>query len=916
MTGALHLGHALTIAIEDAYVRAGKIRGERTTYIPGLDHAGIATQVVVEKMLAAKEGLSRHQLGREAFVARVHQWKTEVGDGRIREQMGMLGPDLDWDAEYFTLDPARSAAVNAAFVTLARQNLIYRDDSRLVNWCPTLRSAISDIEVDHVSVPPDSVHTLPSGASVPVGRLYSISYALAQGGDRDSLTVQTTRPETLLGDVALAVHPDDPRYARYIGSHVLHPLTRALLPVIGDSLAVQPEFGTGVLKISPGCDFTDAEVASRHNLPTISIVNEAGELALDALPDLDPDLRSALDGLDRFQARAAILDPLAAVGAYTGYVPSEQSLALCSRTGDVLEPVLRPQWFLSVRTMAQAAADAVASSTITLAPDSAIPTWMDWMANMNDWCLSRQLWWGHRIPAWRPDSDLEPADPSAWIFAASRKEAAALSGLPPETLVQDDDVLDTWFSSALLPLSVAGWPASPPDPRVYPLSLMETGSDILVFWVAKMVMLCTHLAPDNVPPFPHIDLHQMVRDKSGRKMSKSLGNVIDPADLIHGASLASLQDRVSAGNLDPSEQARSQKDLAASFPNGFAASGADALRFTLLDLTKQAHFINLDPAAVGTARRLCNKIWNGTRFVAQHVNDEARYTDCVALPQELEEDAMDTWILGKLDSALASFDDAVSPPFAMHRATHAVSSFFVDAFCDVYIEHIKTLSSLPPHKVALLQYAVSTFLIRAHPFLPHLTDELLTLFVDPSLPRPFPYSIPVTPRASANAPGSTTDVDAYVLPLLNNVRSLRAQFRPEKGKGQYIVTHAPSGLDADAVNLGHQLISHLSKAESVRLDSDLSSPTPSEGTRLGSVEFAVEGSMVTVTLFGPQAVQKSQASVEETQARIAKLTRERAKLVDAQSRPEYADRVPSHIQERHSSKIQELESKITLLQSS
>ncbi|KNC46401.1 valyl-tRNA synthetase [Thecamonas trahens ATCC 50062] len=943
VTGALHLGHALTVAVEDAAVRAARARGEETLWIPGLDHAGIATQVVVESKIQRERGISRHELGRDAFVREVHAWKEATGDGRIRDQLRMLGGGLDWAHEYFTMDPARSQAVDTAFMQLAADGLIYRD-LRLVNWCPTLRSAISDVEVDHVDVAPDSTIALPDGRRVPSGRLYTIRYAVANSPSGETVAVQTTRPETVLVDTALAVHPDDPRHARLAGKSVKHPLTGALLPVVADATAVDPEFGTGVVKISPGVDFNDYATGVRHGQAPLTLFDDVGHVALSELvahlgdTPLPAEL-AELEGVDRYEARARIIELLEASGAYGGHEPYAQSLAVCSRTGDVLEPLLRPQWFLRTRELAEAARKAVETGALTIAPASFEATWDEWMHQLNDWCLSRQLWWGHRVPAWRApgSSGLHTSD---WVFAADEAAAsvAAAEVWGSGDVVRDDDVLDTWFSSALLPMSALGWPHADPRRAGYPLTLMETGSDILVFWVARMVMLCTHLAPGGELPFKHIDLHQMVRDKSGRKMSKSLGNVLDPADLIQGASLDKLLAALEGGNLPAGERARASSDLKAAFPDGFPAFGTDALRYALLEMTKQSHFINLDPSLVLSARKFCNKIWNGLRYVLLATEDEG------AVPQYVQQLAsgadgraelrltpdtaaaltpMDAWILSKLDVMAAEVQAAAQPPLALHKAARAVSGFFVDAFCDIYVEHTKV--SKGGVEGAVLAHCALSFLTAAHPLLPFLTDELVSHAVGlcdelpasvdtrvAPLPEAFAVSPSDVPRQLANAAAA---IDGYVLPLLEQVRSLRASWTPPRGAAVYVVSEASKVVaDAQARSQVHALVARLAKAQDV-------TDTPRDGyVEHGAIEFGVGPHAIRVALtaepglaLGQAARTLSKSQRAELGARSAKLEAQIAKLEKIMAGEHYATRVPAAVQAGNATKLDELRTKLESL---
>ena len=753
ITGVLHIGHALTVAVQDALVRWRRMAGDDVLFVPGLDHAGIATQSVVERQLAAAGAPGRRELGREAFVARVGEWAAACG-GRIRGQLRRLGGAFDWPAEAYTLDAPRSAAVTAAFVELHRRGLLKRQ-ARLVNWCPALRTAISDIEVDVRQVTRPEVLRLPGGGSVEVGVLTTFAYPLegapagadgaAEGAHGSThVWVGTTRLETMLGDVAVAVHPDDARLAHLIGRSVRHPLTGRTLPIIGDATLVDPAVGTGAVKVTPAHDANDYACAQRHGLAVVPLLDDGGCLIAGGPPEVP----ARFGGMPRFTARTQVAAELRAAGLFVTTAPHAMALALCSRSGDILEPMLKPQWFVDCTAAAAASATAVRDGSLPILPAAYRREWYAWLDNIQPWCVSRQLWWGHRIPAWRIEV---PGGGSSgggeeWVVAADEAAAAAEAaarypGVPAHELrlVRDPDVLDTWFSSALFPMSALGWPTAP-LPRHYPLSVMETGADILFFWVARMSMLCTALAPppSGRQPFAQVMLHPVVRDRTGRKMSKSLGNVIDPLHVMDGVSLDTLLAELATGNLPPGEVKKAGAQLTKDYPTGIAACGADALRLALA-LYMRGHggraagamsaSIHLDVTRIHAARLFCNKLWNAARFVLGAVGD-ARPLPRLGVHADGSRRALrlpDAWLLHRCDAAA----DAVSEALAerdIGAAAAAAHDFVLRDLCDTYIEWVKFRLAAGGAEGetagVMLATALATGLRLLHPFMPFVTEEL------------------------------------------------------------------------------------------------------------------------------------------------------------------------------------------------
>ncbi|GIH11340.1 valine--tRNA ligase [Rhizocola hellebori] len=627
VTGSLHVGHALDHTIQDALVRRKRMQGFETLWLPGMDHAGIATQNVVERKLAA-EGLSRHDLGREAFVERVWQWKAESG-GAILGQMRRLGDSVDWSRERFTMDEGLSVAVQTIFKRLYDDGLIYRAE-RIINWCPRCLTALSDIEVEH---------------SDDEGELVSIRYS-------DEIVVATTRAETMLGDTAVAVHPDDERYKHLVGTEIELPLTGRRIPVVADE-HVDPMFGTGCVKVTPAHDPNDFEIGQRHNLPSIAIMDERAVITA----------HGPFQGLDRYEARPAIVAALRAQGLIVAEKrPYLHAVGHCSRCKTTVEPRLSLQWFVKTGPLAKAAGDAVRDGRVRIEPESLAPRYFAWVDNMHDWCISRQLWWGHRIPVWYgPNGEVE-------CFLDS--------GQAPQGWVQDEDVLDTWFSSALWPFSTLGWPDPHEDLlKFYPTSVLVTGYDILFFWVARMMMFGLY-AMNGKPPFEVVALHGMVRDQFGKKMSKSFGNVVDPLDWI-------------------------------------GRFGADATRFTLAKGANPGADVPVSEEWCQGSRNFCNKLWNATRFAllnGAHVDGP--------LPGELS--TVDKWILSRLQHTIAEVDEQFEA-FELAKVCDTLFHFAWDDVCDWYIELSKTA---PNPRV--LGYVLDQLLRLLHPIIPFVTDELWT----------------------------------------------------------------------------------------------------------------------------------------------------------------------------------------------
>ena len=688
VTGTLHMGHAFQHSLVDALVRFKRMDGCNTLWQMGTDHAGIATQLLVTEQLAA-EGQSPQDLGREAFIKKVWEWK-ETSGGAISWQLRRLGASLHWQTERFTLDPGLSAAVLEVFVRLHDEGLIYKG-KRLVNWDPSLKSSLSDLEVE---------------ATEEEGQLWHFRYPLADE-PAASLTVATTRPETLLGDTALAVHPEDERYRHLVGRAALLPLAERRIPIIADSY-VDRDFGTGCVKITPAHDFNDYAVGQRHQLPMVNVLTEDGRIS-DAAP-------AQYRGLDRFEARKQVVADMQALGLLAKVEPHRLAVPRAERSGVVVEPYLSDQWYVRVAALAAPAVKAVQAGKIAFIPKQAENIYFAWMREIEDWCISRQQWWGHRIPAWYdPDGKAHVARSEA----EARQKHKLAADLP---LQQDPDVLDTWFSSALWTFSTLGWPEKTEALKTFhPTSVLVTGHDIISFWVSRMIMMTLKFCGE--PPFRKVYIHGLVTDADGQKMSKSKGNGLDPMDIIDGISADALVEKRTGSLMQPRMAGRIEKATRKEYPEGIMAYGADSLRFTFCALSGSARKVRFDLKRVEGYRNFCNKLWNAAAFVQGHLQGES-------LQGEREPSLADRWILSELQGAIRRVREAMDT-WRFDLAAKAIYEFVWSEFCDWYLELAKALLKSPEASEAekraarhTLATALEASLRLAHPFMPFITEEL------------------------------------------------------------------------------------------------------------------------------------------------------------------------------------------------
>ena len=779
VTGTLHMGHAFQDTIMDIIIRYKRMNGKNTLWQVGTDHAGIATQMVVERQLE-KSGTSRQELGRESFEKEVWKWKEESGS-TITKQMKRLGASTDWTKEKFTMDENLVRGVTKVFIQLYEEGLIYRG-KRLINWDPVLQTALSDLEV---------------ATTEEKGSLWHMKYPIS--GSENHIVVATTRPETMLGDTAVAVHPDDKRYKDLIGKEVILPLTDRKIPIIADEY-VDQEFGTGCVKITPAHDFNDFEIGKRHDLEIISILDQSAKINQSAPAEYQ--------GLDRFEARKKIVDDLEKNGLLQEIEDYTLTIPRGDRSGAILEPLITNQWFLKMEPLAQPAIEAVKNGEIKFIPENWSKTYFEWLENIQDWCISRQLWWGHRIPAWYDNEG------NVYVGESENEIRKQHNIENSIALIQDDDVLDTWFSSALWPFSSLGWPDETYDLKTfYPTNVLVTGFDIIFFWVARMVMMGLKFI--NEIPFKEIYIHGLIKDKNGQKMSKSKGNILDPIDLIDGISLDELLDKRVQGLMQPEMEKRIINDTKKEFPNGIPDFGTDALRFNFAIQASTGRDIRLDLKRVEGYRNFCNKIWNASRFIKMNTNDfELLET------QDTDGHPVDQWIQSKFAETIDEVERQLSQ-YRFDLAATAMYEFVWNDFCDWYIELSKALINEPEIKRSQKDYTknnlikmLDAILRMLHPTIPFITEEVWQSLSEENKNRSimkadFPSSEnwKADPAIAANT--------EWLKSFVSSVRQIRSEMNISPKQSIKIIVDDASNSDIERLKLFESFISNMGSVESI-----------------------------------------------------------------------------------------------------
>ncbi|MGD8742345.1 MAG: valine--tRNA ligase [Granulosicoccaceae bacterium] len=888
VTGSLHMGHAFQDTIMDALTRYHRMRGDNTLWQAGTDHAGIATQMVVERRLAA-QGKTRHDLGREEFIRQVWDWKAESG-GTITRQLRRMGASLDWSRERFTMDDGLSEAVREVFVRLHEEGLIYRG-KRLVNWDPVLHTAVSDLEV--ISQEEN-------------GHLWHMRYPLVDGSGH--VIVATTRPETMLGDAAVAVHPDDERYKHLIGQRVQLPLTQRTIPIIADDY-VDPEFGSGCVKITPAHDFNDYGVWQNHRDESAMLEQPNGGLinvfSIDARiiggDDLHAELiPAAYQALDRYQARKQIIDDLDTAGLLDKIEDHTLMVPRGDRSGTVIEPLLTDQWFVKAAPLAKPAIEAVESGRIKFVPDNWKNTYFEWMHNIEDWCISRQIWWGHRIPAWYDDK-------GDVYVGRSEQEIRDKHKLADDVVLhQDEDVLDTWFSSALWPFSTLGWPQQTEALKTfYPTSVLVTGFDIIFFWVARMIMMGLKFMDD--VPFREIYIHGLVRDAQGQKMSKSKGNVLDPLDLIDGIELEPLVAKRTAGLMQPEMAKKIEKATRKEFADGIPAYGTDALRFTFAALASTGRDIKFDMNRITGYRNFCNKLWNAARYVLMNTEGQDTGVD----NDEVELNRFDKWIMSRLQQVEQEVSDAIEQ-YRLDHAAQAIYEFTWNEYCDWYLELSKpVLQDRTGSQAALrgtrrtLVRVLETILRLAHPIIPYITEEIWQRVAplagkDGKTIMLQPYPTPDNNQIDEQAVRETE----LVMQLNRGVRRIRSEMNIAPGKPLPVILQNLSAEERAIIEQTSHCSCSISRIESIDF-ADADRPLPESATAL----VGTNG-----TLHIPMAgLIDKDAELQRLDRDIAKTEKELASRNKKLANPNYVEKAPAEVVNKERERVSELESALTRL---
>ncbi|MEG3132997.1 valine--tRNA ligase [Rouxiella sp. T17] len=889
VTGSLHMGHAFQQTIMDAMIRYQRMQGKNTLWQAGTDHAGIATQMVVERKIAAEEGKTRKDYGREAFIDKIWEWKSESG-GTITRQMRRLGDSVDWERERFTMDEGLSNAVREVFVRLYKEDLIYRG-KRLVNWDPKLRTAISDLEVENRESK---------------GSIWHLRYPLADGvktaDGKDYLVVATTRPETELGDAGVAVNPEDPRYKDLIGKEVILPLIGRRIPIVGDEHA-DMEKGTGCVKITPAHDFNDYEVGKRHGLPMINILTFDGDIRQTAevfdtkgeeSDACSNEIPEQFRGLERFAARKAVVAAFDELGLLEDVKPHDLTIPYGDRGGVVIEPMLTDQWYVRTAPLAKVAVEAVEDGQIQFVPKQYENMYFSWMRDIQDWCISRQLWWGHRIPAWYD------AEGNVYV-GRDEEEVRRENNLGAEvTLSQDEDVLDTWFSSGLWTFSTLGWPNETPDLKAFhPSSVVVSGFDIIFFWIARMIMMTMHFVKDEdgkpQVPFNTVYMTGLIRDDEGQKMSKSKGNVIDPLDMIDGISLEDLLEKRTGNMMQPQLAEKIRKRTEKQFPNGIEPHGTDALRFTLAALASTGRDINWDMKRLEGYRNFCNKLWNASRFVLMNTEDQ----DCGLNGGELDLSLADRWILAEYNRTVKAYRDALDS-YRFDLAASILYEFTWNQFCDWYLELTKpvmnggTEAQLRGTRHTLVD-VLEGLLRLAHPIIPFITETiwqsvkpLKGITADTIMLQPFP-------EYSAEKADDAALVDLeWIKQAIIAIRNIRAEMNIAPGKPLELLLR---GASADAQRRVEQNLSFIKSL--ARLESITVLAAGDKGPV--SVTKLVEGAELLIPMAG---LVDKEAELERLTKEIAKLDAEVERIEAKLSNEGFVARAPEAVVAKERERLQ------------
>ncbi|MBA0206108.1 valine--tRNA ligase [Pectobacterium aroidearum] len=880
VTGSLHMGHAFQQTIMDTLIRYQRMQGKNTLWQAGTDHAGIATQMVVERKIAAEEGKTRHDYGREAFIDKIWQWKGESG-GNITRQMRRLGNSVDWERERFTMDEGLSNAVKEVFVRLYKEDLIYRG-KRLVNWDPKLRTAISDLEVENREVK---------------GSMWHLRYPLADGvktaEGKDYLVVATTRPETMLGDTGIAVNPEDPRYKDLIGKEVILPLIGRRIPIVGDEHA-DMEKGTGCVKITPAHDFNDYEVGKRHQLPMVNILTFDGDIRQsaevfdtngEASTVYSSDIPEAFQGLERFAARKALVAAFDELGLLEEIKAHDLTVPYGDRGGVVIEPMLTDQWYVRAAVLAKPAVEAVEDGRIQFVPKQYENMYFSWMRDIQDWCISRQLWWGHRIPAWY--------DANGNVYVGrTEAEVRSENNLADDVVLnQDEDVLDTWFSSGLWTFSTLGWPEQTPDLKAFhPSSVMVSGFDIIFFWIARMIMLTMHFIKDEdgkpQVPFHTVYMTGLIRDEEGQKMSKSKGNVIDPLDMVDGISLEALLEKRTGNMMQPQLAEKIRKRTEKQFPNGIEPHGTDALRFTLAALASTGRDINWDMKRLEGYRNFCNKLWNANRFVLMNTEDQ----DCGFGAGEKVLSLADRWILAEFNRTVKAYREALDG-YRFDIAAGILYEFTWNQFCDWYLELTKPVmnggseAELRGTRHTLVT-VLEALLRLAHPIIPFITETiwlrvkaLKGISADTIMLQPFPEF-----DAAQEDTLALNDLE-WIKQAIIAVRNIRAEMNIAPGKPLEVLLRDATAEAQRRVEENRSFIQTLARLESITL-------LPAGDKGPVSVTKLIDGAELLIPMAG--LIDKA-AELDRLAKEVAKIEAEIGRIESKLSNEGFVARAPEAV---------------------